>query len=117
MRVGEPSAAPAGPYHDSTTWHWEICLSITLPDGTIYEKCIGLTITISTDVNNSKPADGPAVLTAATAVDPFELCWETTDKHGNVITRCIDITIETNDGDSTDDAAGRRGSPTAIARS
>lgn len=94
LSVGEPTPQ-AGPYHDSTTWHWEFCITLSFPDGSTWEKCIGFTITVSTDVEGPIHTGGPVVLTSESRDVPAKLCWETTDKYGNVITRCIEITIET----------------------
>jgi hypothetical protein len=98
LRVGEPTPQ-AGPYHDSTTWSWEICVWVTFPDGTHYEYCIGLTITISTDIDAPPPDHTGAVrLTGNERRTPLKVCWTETLDDGTVVKHCIDITITAGGG-------------------
>jgi hypothetical protein len=97
LRVGEPTPH-AGPYHDSTTWSWEICVWVTFPDGTHYEYCFELTITISTDVEAPPNHGGTVTLTGNERRTPIKVCWNETLEDGTVVKRCISITIKTGGG-------------------
>ena len=93
LTVGEPEPQ-AGPYHDSTTWSWEICVWVSLPNGAFYEWCFEISITVSTDVD-APPPTKPLGLVAATDEEPFKFCWTETLDNGTVVKHCIDITIKT----------------------
>jgi hypothetical protein len=99
LTVGEPRSQ-AGPYHDSTTWSWEICVWVSLPSGAHYEWCFEISITVSTDVDAPPPAQ-PFELAAATDGEPLKLCWNETLENGTVVKRCIDITIKTGGSSSS----------------
>jgi hypothetical protein len=97
LSVGEPTPQ-AGPYHDSTTWSWEICVWVTFPDGTHYEYCFKLTITVSTDVEAPPNHSGAVILTGNEGRTPLKVCWTETQDDGTVVKRCITITIKTGGG-------------------
>ncbi len=90
----EPQQA-AGPYHDSTTWTWEICFSISTPSGATYEWCGELSITISTHIEGPVEPRDVGSFTTKPDVEPFELCWDETLDNGTVVEHCIEITIKT----------------------
>jgi hypothetical protein len=84
LTVGEP-APQAGPYHDSTTWFWQVCVWITFPDGTSHSWCFSITITVSTDAEGPVFPSEPLALANATDGVPFKLCWTETLRDGTIV--------------------------------